>query len=147
DNKCADCNTYAEVKARVHLAKQLQVKNILEENNISYKAYDSIMGNQGYSKKRSDFVIDVSTHKVVLEVDEYQYKKGEYNCEVKKYEIPYNSNNKERTHNLLSCIRDATHSQPARELQFLQATYLFYNGYDKSNIEITTVSDVWFRKQ
>lgn len=37
DNKCADCNTYAEVKVRVRLAKQLRVKNILEENNIPYE--------------------------------------------------------------------------------------------------------------
>jgi hypothetical protein len=66
------------------LAKQLRVKNILEENNILYEAYDSIVGDQGCSKKRPDFVIDAGTHKVVLEVDEYQHKKGEYNCEVKR---------------------------------------------------------------
>src|SRR5687767_9942685 len=38
-------------------------------------------------------------------------------------EIQNDSNNKERTHKLLSCIRDAIHSQPAGELQFLRATY------------------------
>ena len=83
-NKCVDCNTYAEVKVRVRLAKQLRVKNILEENNILYEAYDSIVGDQECSKKRPDFVIDAGTHKIVLEVDEYQHKKGEYNCKVKR---------------------------------------------------------------
>ncbi|PKY45220.1 hypothetical protein RhiirA4_459738 [Rhizophagus irregularis] len=82
DNKCADCNTYAKVKVRVRLVKQLRVKNILEENNIPYEVYDSIVSDQGCSKKCLDFVID--TYKVVLEVDEYQYKKGEYNYEAKR---------------------------------------------------------------
>src|SRR3954452_13325842 len=50
DNKCADCNIYAEVKVRVRLAKQLQVKNILEENNIPYEAYD-YCGRPGMLKK------------------------------------------------------------------------------------------------
>ncbi|CAI2174051.1 13049_t:CDS:2 [Funneliformis geosporum] len=49
DQKCAECNTYAEAKVR-----------------------------------RPDFVIDAGTHQVVLEVDEYQHKKGEYNCEIKR---------------------------------------------------------------
>jgi len=95
------------------------------------------------------------THKVVLEVDEYQHKKGEYNCEVKRMwdiaqalGIPLCLfatiliviwlqmesqmivlNNKGRTHKLLSCIRDAIHSQ---NCSFFGYLYI----YDKSNIEI-----------
>ncbi len=102
----------------------------------------------------------------ILEVDEYQYKKKEYNCKVKRMwditqvldiltlfihynpdsymtsdRIQNDSNNKKRTHKLLSCIWDVIHLQSVKELQFLQAIYLFYDGYDKSNTEITTVSD------
>lgn len=84
DQKCADCSTYTKAKARARLAKQLRVKYILDVNNILYEAYDSIVEDCVCSKKRSDFVIDADTHKVVLEVDEYQHKKGEYNCEVKR---------------------------------------------------------------
>jgi hypothetical protein len=79
DQKCAECSTYAEAKTRVRLSKQLRVKYILDENNILYEAYDSIVGDGVCSKKRPDFVIDADTHKIVLEVDEYQHKKGEYN--------------------------------------------------------------------
>ncbi|PKC58919.1 hypothetical protein RhiirA1_445617 [Rhizophagus irregularis] len=84
DQKCADCSTYTKAKARARLAKQLRVKYILDVNNILYEAYDSIVEDCVCSKKRSDFVIDADTHKVVLEVDKYQHKKGEYNCEVKR---------------------------------------------------------------
>jgi hypothetical protein len=61
--------------------------------------------------------------------------------------IPNDSNNKERTYKILSCIQEAIHSRPAGELQFLRVTYLFYDGYDKTNAEITTVPDAWFGKQ
>ncbi|CAG8725280.1 18993_t:CDS:2 [Rhizophagus irregularis] len=81
DQKCADCSTYTKAKARARLAKQLRVKYILDVNNILYEAYDSIVEDCVCSKKRSDFVIDADTHKVVLEVDEYQHKKGEYNSQ------------------------------------------------------------------
>ncbi|CAI2182283.1 5961_t:CDS:2 [Funneliformis geosporum] len=148
DQKCAECSTYAEAKTRVRLSKQLRVKYILDENNILYEAYDSIVGDGVCSKKRPDFVIDADTHKVVLEVDEYQHKKGEYNCEVKRMWdivqalgiptlfIRYNpdsymfngitkdSNDRERKQELLMCLSDAIKSPPAEESQFLRVVYL-----------------------
>ena len=66
------------------MTKQLQVKYILDKNNILYEVYDFIVKDDVCLKKCSDFVIDADTHKVVLEVDEYQHKKGEYNCKVKR---------------------------------------------------------------
>jgi len=122
-------------------------------------------------KKRPDFVIDADTHKVVLEVDEYQHKKGEYNCEVKRMWdiaqalgiptlfIRYNpdnymfngitkdSNDRERKQELLMCLSDAVKSPPAEESQFLRVVYLFYDGYDSTKYKITTIPEVWFKNE
>ncbi|CAG8715276.1 4427_t:CDS:2, partial [Funneliformis caledonium] len=153
DQKCADCSTYAKAKARV-------------------QAYDSIVEDGVCSKKRPDFVIDADTHKVVLEVDEYQHKKGEYNCEVKRMWdiaqalgiptlfIRYNpdsyrmfngitkdSNDRKRKQELLMCLSDAVKSPPAEESQFLRVVYLFYDGYDSTKYKITTIPEVWFKNE
>jgi len=84
---CTTCGAFPELK-RAHLAKQRAVKVALEAASIYPESYDAILERGLCSRKRPDFVLDGEGHKLVVEVDEFQHRRGGYDCEVARmYEI------------------------------------------------------------
>jgi hypothetical protein len=84
---CAACGVFPELK-RAHLAKQQAVKAALETASIHPESYDAILERGLCSRKRPDLVFDGEGHKLVVEVDEFQHRRGGYDCEVARmYEI------------------------------------------------------------
>jgi hypothetical protein len=80
DMKCSNCNT--ENFHRVRLRKQRQVKFWIDscEELRRYEYYDQIVDSK-CGKERPDFMWDCVTHKVILEVDEYQHNDRQEECE------------------------------------------------------------------
>ena len=72
-----------------HLAKQKEIKSLLDSKKIKYSFYDRII-DTNCGKERPDFVFDCKTHFVVLEVDENQH-------------TTYNKNNKNNKNNQYDC--------------------------------------------
>jgi hypothetical protein len=66
---------------RTRLAKQNQIKNFLDINNIEYVSCDRMVEMGECFTYRPDFLFDCGTHFVVLEVDENQHKHIDKNCE------------------------------------------------------------------
>jgi hypothetical protein len=84
---CAACGVFPELK-RAHLVKQQAAKAALEAAGIRPESYDAILERGLCSRKRPDFVFDGEGHKLVVEVDEFQHRRGGYDCEVARmYEI------------------------------------------------------------
>jgi hypothetical protein len=59
--------------------KEIRIKTLLEENNLEFK-YDQVVEN-GCSKDRPDFRIPTNFGFIILEVDENQHRKKNYQCE------------------------------------------------------------------
>jgi hypothetical protein len=74
------CFLCAEGKT-TRMLKQTKVKEFFDANKISYKSYDTTVDNGECNKLRPDFVIDCNTHCIVVEVDEFQHKRSNYDCE------------------------------------------------------------------
>ena len=153
---CELCGHFAEVKKRL-LEKQLRIKDLIQKENIEIFSYDSVI-DKACNKKRPDIVIDCSTHFIVVEIDEFQHKRGQgYLCEnirmldiaqalglntifirynpdaykTPKGRIGRESNNK-REEKLINTIKIY---QKAIPLNFLNVIYLYYDGW-KGNIEL-----------
>lgn len=79
DEICNTCNPENELK---HLhRKELQIKDYLIEHGITKFAHDKRIDKGVCGKERPDFVFDCGTHFVVLDLDEFQHKRGKYECE------------------------------------------------------------------
>ena len=75
------CNICAKVDTTVvRHEKELKVKTLLEEENITF-IHDK-MSDSGCHKHRPDFLIDCSTHYIVVEVDENQHSSYPEQCEI-----------------------------------------------------------------
>jgi len=66
---------------RSRLAKQNQIKNMLDAYGFKYESCDRMVDQGECFKYRPDFLFDCGTHFVVLEVDENQHKDKTYACE------------------------------------------------------------------
>ena len=98
DGICKDHDE--ELMKRKYLCKQKRIKYVLE-NNFEYKimSYDKII-DSNCNKKRPDFVFDLSTHFIVLEVDEYQHTKKSYTPECEKCQNDRNFTGIGHAHNI-----------------------------------------------
>ncbi len=77
-NLCNDCSDFNNPKIR-H-AKELEIKQLLDSNNIIYESYDKIP-EYSCNLYRPDFVIDNGMNIVIVEVDENQHQSYEKKCE------------------------------------------------------------------
>ena len=81
EGKCSRCSEYLVKK--LHLRKQRLVKCWLDSDPTlcRYESYDRQIENGSCGKERPDFVWDTPTHKVILEVDEFQHRERPCECE------------------------------------------------------------------
>ena len=83
NNLCELCDP--EIFARYKSRKQLEIKNLFENNNLSNFVYDqsidSIFQENCTMKRRPDFLFDCDTHFLILEVDEHQHSFYNEECE------------------------------------------------------------------
>ena len=75
---CATCDP--EVEKRVRLAKQKEIKDFFDANDLQYISYDRIIDNGWLGKERPDFLFDAETHFVIVEVDEEQHRNAPCYC-------------------------------------------------------------------
>ena len=81
---CSSCKIYISNgnKTVKKKNKELTIKTLLDEHEIKYY-HDNIVVN-GCSRKRPDFLIPTNWGNIVLEVDEFQHNRKNYNCECEK---------------------------------------------------------------
>jgi len=170
---CTDCFDY-NVK-KVHHAKENRIKDVLDANKISYLSHDKIP-EFGCNKKRPDFIFDMTSHFVILEVDENQHSGYACECEQgrmvmlhqdfggapvifirynpdkyidyknKKYNDTDNTN---REKILLSLLKDLS---AIKEHNIpLSVYYLFYDGFNPADIKPMNLDyfnqDKWEKKE
>jgi hypothetical protein len=69
--RCSTCNP--EMFRRVRLAKQKKVRDFLNYNDMTFTSYDRMIDHGACGRERPDFIFDVNTHMICLEVDEDQH--------------------------------------------------------------------------
>jgi hypothetical protein len=79
EGKCYFCNPTNTLKY-LH-AKELKVKEYLDDNDIHYTQHDKVIDGGKFGKERPDFLFDQGTHCVILEVDENQHAERPCECE------------------------------------------------------------------
>jgi hypothetical protein len=81
ERKCARCSEY--LTKRLNLRKQRQIKSWIDTTPTlnHYESYDKQIEGGSCGKERPDFVWDTPTHKVILEVDEFQHRDRPCECE------------------------------------------------------------------
>jgi hypothetical protein len=118
-----------------------------------YESYDQIVGSGVCGKERPDFMWDAGTHKVVLEVDEYQHGDRDVVCETNRmknitssngmptYWIRYNPDGEfqrvreqTRKNMLLAVLKEALSTAPKNANEFCRVVYLFYDGKETSGV-------------
>jgi len=160
---CKYCNP--ETTRRVALAKQRDVKMFLDNIGFVYNTYDKSVDNNACGRDRPDFVIECSTHSIVLEVDEHQHKDRPCECEQTRMVnisqslgmptifIRYNPDEYKidgKTIDLHSRQRYGLLRQSLeyfstisikklKDIGFLSVIYLFYNGFDGNYTETETI--------
>tara|TARA_Y100000389_G_scaffold128022_2_gene125396 strand:- start:15164 stop:16834 length:1671 start_codon:yes stop_codon:yes gene_type:complete len=77
ENICIYC---VDNSVKLRLKKENIIRNLLDKNNIKYNSHNKIM-NKNCDKYRPDFCIDMNTHMVILEVDEFQHSHYLCDCE------------------------------------------------------------------
>ncbi len=148
----------------MRLAKQKEVQNMLYKNGYDYSLTDCIVEFGKCGKERPDFLFELPTHYIVLEVDENQHTS--YKCEkarminisqslgMQTIFIRYNpdeyTTNKKRENpskitrfKKLKEVLDKFLNLDTEELKkwgFLSCTYLYYDGYGK-NVEKNVILD------
>lgn len=161
---CLLCGEAGKIK-RQFLDKQRRVKTVIERE-FKVESYDKIIDSGVCSRKRPDFVIDGTYRKVVVEIDEYQHKRGnEYgpDCEYRRmWDItqalgmptvfvrynpdPYAGADGKRCDPaqsvreaaLVSWIKTLLDREPPAG-GFASALYLYYDGFDVSEKAIEEV--------
>jgi hypothetical protein len=140
----------------LRLRKQKQVKYFLDGqidsvNLPPYEYYDEITQDGKCGKERPDFVWDCGTHKVILEVDEYQHKDNPPECENTRMKnitqafympclwIRYNPDKykgwrnhvreKTRLIYLWKTLEECFKSIPETTEETLRVVYLFYDNF------------------
>lgn len=137
------------------IRKELLIKHLLDENNIKYDTHNLVVSDKICGKERPDFTFDMTTHMVILEVDEYQHSKYIKECEnVRMYNITqslggipviwirYNpdiymvGNNKINTpdrYRHATLIEYLTKFVKDKPKNLAEVIYLYYNEYQKDN--------------
>ena len=151
--KCSRCSEYLTKILR--LRKQRQVKMWIDTvpSLSQYESYDRQLDGGECGKDKPDFLWDATTHKVILEVDEFQHNDRPCECEQTRMVnvtqslgmpclwIRYNPDNfkgqkaslkeKDRKDLLLRVLTEAlTSSPPASTHEFLRICYLFFDEFE-----------------
>lgn len=142
------------------LAKQKEIKSLLDTKKIKYTIYDKIIDSGICGYERPDFLFDCDTHFVVLEVDENQHKRNDcdnvrmFNMSqslgLKTIFIRYNPddfkiNNKKqiitkiKKHDILLKCLATMMKKKTDDIEFVSAIYLFYDDYDASNSDLEKI--------
>lgn len=136
--------------------KESMVQSLLDVNNIPYESRDKRV-EDGNSRRRPDFIIDCSSWKIILEVDERQHKHYKPKDEILRMiqifhdydEIPilfvrYNPDvyvshtgrkvkyDHSRGSALIKYIKQLMNSE--QSAKHLSVVYMFYDKYDTCNI-------------
>jgi len=141
------------------LSKQNEIKEWLIKNDYDIISYDKILNDGNCGKERPDFVFNSihNTHKIVLEVDEFQHSSYAEECECirmfnigqtigeptifirynpdkyKTFKKTYNPSFKKRMKILkqyLDCAINFKHKDIAK-LGYLSFIRLYYDGWNK----------------
>ncbi len=78
---CRECDLWSDGK--FNHTKELRIKHVLEGHNIKYTSYDRVP-ESACSKYRPDFIIDLGSICIILEVDENQHRSYPCECEEKR---------------------------------------------------------------
>lgn len=154
DDLCGFCDP--SMIKNVRLAKQKEVKHMLDKYNYKYTIYDSIIDSY-CGLERPDFVFDCNDHFIVLEVDENQHSDRNPECEkirminisqalgMKTSFIRYNPDSYKLNKKIIEPSNNLRHDKlrqiidylsNKKDLGFLTVTYLFYDNYDKNSLDI-----------
>lgn len=160
ENKmCDDCSIFQ--KAKREKTKEILIKNILDENEFKYQTYDKVPKDSCF-KYRPDFLFDLLKYIIILEVDEHQHSGYECECEQARMINLYQDQggmdtiflrvnpdsyvdndgnefskwNASRTKLLVKVLNSLILHPPADGLNVI---YLFYDGFDKRNIEVKQI--------
>jgi hypothetical protein len=154
-------------------AKQKMVKSWLDKSKYhgDYILYDHSFAEDQECfgrKRRPDFLWDSMAHFVILSVDEFQHKRGGYDCEIKRMGeiaqalglptifIRYNPDeykdsagikvhpyNKVRKKLLFKQLERCKTLQLQRnESDYLQVMYLYYDGFDSATTPALETIDI-----
>ena len=141
---------------RTRLAKQNQIKNMLDVHGYRYVSCDKMIEHGRCFKYRPDFMFDCGTHYVVLEVDENQHQSHGYECEevrmINIFQsigmptkfIRYNPDEyKKKNHKvnpsfnqrvkLLTCALNSAFEEPP--IGHLSVKYMFYDNTENGTFE------------
>jgi hypothetical protein len=151
EKKCARCSEY--LQKRLNLRKQRQVKSWIDTNPTlkNYESYDKQIESGTCGKERPDFVWDTPTHKVILEVDEFQHRDRPCECEqtrmvnvTQSFGMPclwvrYNPDDfkgqksslkeQDRKDLLLRVLSESLSDAPENSKDVLRVKYLFFDGF------------------
>lgn len=161
DKLCSSCDP--DVAKRVVHAKELLVKSWLDTNGFKYDTHDKILDKGVCNAHRPDFSFDVSTHVVILEVDEHQHRSYDSSCErsrmlniaqglgINVIFIRYNPDayvdpsgvkrtphHNKRMEELRRWLEHCMHhsQNPALSGAFVDVVHLYYDGFDASSAKI-----------
>lgn len=159
---CSQCGDFKF--RRVHLAKQKEIKALLDSNKIKYESYDRVIDTQ-CGLERPDFLIDCKTHKVVLEVDENQHNSYNEDCErvrminisqslgmpviflrynPDKFKKPFKFDKrvtkKYKQGFLLEWLNHIKTMEPENEHEFLRVVYLFFDNFNPGDIPVQNIN-------
>jgi len=152
-NKCSRCSEY--LTKRIYLRKQRQVKAWLEtEPSLPpCTSYDQRLDGGLCGKERPDWMWDVGTHRVYLEVDEDQHRGKPCECEQTRMVnitqgsglpglwVRYNPDaykgqpaklkDADRREVLVKTLQWALTSPPQTVMDTLRVVQLFFDGFDR----------------
>lgn len=77
-NYCASHDTETKRRTRV---RENQVANYLRDRALNWTSWNKQVSERACGIYRPDFVFEVDTHVVILEVDEYQHARPGYTCD------------------------------------------------------------------
>lgn len=131
---CSYCNPN---KSKIQKTKENAVRDLLIKNNITF-IQDKTIQNDCCIRSRPDFLIDCSTHFLVLEVDEHAHSGYEKDCEIVRMNnishslglptkfIRYNPDNKAYTTKHKQSVLIESLQKHMTELDNIEPLYLFY---------------------
>lgn len=142
------------------LAKQKDVKSLLDINKIKYTLYDKVIDSQ-CGLERPDFLFDCNTHFVIIEVDEEQHKRNQcddvrmFNISqtlgMKTIFIRYNPDSfkvkgmkqnvsKLKRHKILLKCLEEMKNKKVEDIDFVSAIYLYYDEYDYTSVHLEKIA-------
>jgi hypothetical protein len=160
---CSKTYLNSELFKRQKHTRELKIKKLLETNiNQVFYSHDKII-DSSCNMKRPDFVYDCKTHFVVVEVDEDQHSNHLESCETSrmmqiaqsigmptifirynpdKYKADDEIPEKTRRKILIEWVNHCMVLEPKNGDEFLRVVYLFYDGFDPTNVSIKNIKMV-----